>query len=73
MSSLRSSISEPEAKILMDAQEKEVDNGEKDDKNYSYDNDMDEVNIEELKLQDGPDGHDDDVCITEFLYWIYKG
>jgi hypothetical protein len=34
---------------------------------------MDEVNIEELKLQDGPDGHDDDVCITEFLYWIYKG
>jgi hypothetical protein len=72
MSSLRSSISEPEAKILMDAQEKEVDNGEKDDKNYSYDNDMDEVNIEELKLQDSADGHDDDVCITEFLYWIYK-
>ena len=73
MSSLRSSISEPEAKILMDAQEKEVDNGEKDDKNYSYDNDMDEVNIEELKLQDSTDGHEDDVCITEFLYWIYKG
>ena len=50
----------------MDAQEKEVNICEKDEKNCSYKNEEDEVNIEELSLQDNNDGRDDDdVCITE--------
>ncbi len=50
----------------MDAQEKEIDRHDKDDKNAGYDVDddvEDDVNIEGLKLQDSF-RVDDDVCMS---------
>ena len=48
-------IPEPEAKILMDAQEKEMDNYGKNDKNWGYnvdENVVEDINIEGLRIQD---------------------
>lgn len=59
-------IPEPEAKILMDAQEKEMDNYGKNDKNWGYnvDEDMTEnINIEALRVQDTSEA-DNVVCIV---------
>ncbi|CAB4014969.1 probable ATP-dependent RNA helicase YTHDC2 isoform X1 [Paramuricea clavata] len=55
-------IQEPEAKILMDAQEKEIDRYEKNHKNHDVDVDDDlgeDINVEGMKLQDSFEGNDD--------------
>ena len=68
--SLKPSILEPEAKILMDAQEKEIDRYEKNHKNRDADVDDDlgeDINVEGMKLQDSFEG-DDDVCIRRSIF-----
>lgn len=51
----RKKFTEPEAKILLDAQEKEIVRREKDDKSHISDSDPDveeDVSLEELRLND---------------------